>query len=212
MKKIALFALAVAAVGANAQTFAGGGMTLPPVGTGGSLNSDSTTSSSATVSGVGTGALDISVLVNGLTHTWPDDLDFVLVSPTGKGLILMSDAGGSTDVSGLSVGFSDSGSGPAPDSTVLGSGPYTASNYGTGDTWYTTGTTLLSFTEVSNFAGFLGDNADGSWTLWVRDDAGGDIGSISDWSITFTTVPEPTTMALFGLGAAAIAARRRRSK
>ena len=36
--------------------------------------------------------------INGLSHTYPDDIDMLLVSPSGQNAIFMSDAGGSFDV------------------------------------------------------------------------------------------------------------------
>lgn len=64
---------------------------------------------------------------------------------------------------------------------------------------------------------FDGENAPGTWTLLVRDDAGGDTGSLNGWGIDFTgtgvAVPEPATTALFSLGIVAIGfARRRRCR
>ena len=37
---------------------------------------------------------DVNVQINGLSHTYPDDIDMLLVSPGGQNAIFMSDAGG----------------------------------------------------------------------------------------------------------------------
>src|SRR5262245_55784467 len=44
----------------------------------------------------------------GFSHASPQDVDAMLVSPTGTNLLFMSDAGGSTSVSGLTLTFRDS--------------------------------------------------------------------------------------------------------
>ncbi len=36
---------------------------------------------------------DVNVTLGGLTHTYPDDLDFLLVGPGGQQATIMSDAG-----------------------------------------------------------------------------------------------------------------------
>ena len=42
-----------------------------------------------------TGAIsDVNVPLTGLSHTYPDDIDMLLVSPGGQNAIFMSDAGG----------------------------------------------------------------------------------------------------------------------
>ena len=64
---------------------------------------------------------------------------------------------------------------------------------------------------------FNGTNANGTWSLYVLDDAGGDIGSISGgWDLTITddeitgVIPEPTTALLLGAGLIALVAARAR--
>src|SRR5689334_13351524 len=42
-----------------------------------------------------------------LTHSFPDDLNFLLVSPTGQALQVMSNAGGSAGISNCALNFSD---------------------------------------------------------------------------------------------------------
>lgn len=56
---------------------------------------------------------------------------------------------------------------------------------------------------------FDGDNAAGNWTLFVADLSTGGQHELVSWSITLTTVPEPSAL-LLGLGALPLAFRRRR--
>ena len=50
---------------------------------------------------------DVNLQLNGLTHTEADDLDVLLVGPTGADAIVMSDAGGTTDISGVTLTLDD---------------------------------------------------------------------------------------------------------
>ncbi len=45
--------------------------------------------------------------LTGLSHTYPDDIDMLLVSPGGQNAIVFSDAGGSTDVVNCNVTLDD---------------------------------------------------------------------------------------------------------
>jgi subtilisin-like proprotein convertase family protein len=58
---------------------------------------------------------------------------------------------------------------------------------------------------------FAGGNPDGQWTLFLADLASGPPSTVVSWSLDIVTVPEPSTLALAGLGgmAALIASRRR---
>src|SRR5438034_5437096 len=73
----------------------------------------------------------IEVFVD-LTHGNPDDLDILLVGPTGKSVLLMSDAGGTTDLNETTVDFRD-GAAALPDTGAITEGPFRPTNYGSGD-------------------------------------------------------------------------------
>lgn len=124
----------------------------------------------------------ISVKINSITHSWVSDLEVVLVAPTGERLLLMEGIGGSGD-DVIDAVFTDVASGP-----ISGAAPFTG-------TWQplpsTTGVLCTQTNPtISTFAEIGGGDVvpDGTWTLEVQDNAGGDGGSIDSWEITF---PEP---------------------
>ena len=65
---------------------------------------------------------DVNVHLQGLTHTAPDDLDLLLVGPGGENAIVMSDAGGGSAVTNLSLVLDDEAGAPLPDETQLVNG------------------------------------------------------------------------------------------
>ena len=62
----------------------------------------------------------VTVTLKQLSHTFPDDVDVLLVGPTGQTVILMSDATGSTDWVGQTYIFDSAASALLPDGTVRG--------------------------------------------------------------------------------------------
>lgn len=80
------------------------------------------------------------------------------------------------------------------------------------------GTSLVSGTyrPVESFTDLLGDNPLGTWTLTVRDTAGQDPLTLNSWQLDITTtdatVPEPSTLALLGLGMTGLVFRATRRK
>ena len=151
-----------------------GTVTIPASGTSGSAGPYPST---ITVPARTTAVTKVTATLS-LTHTYPADVDILLVGPTGESVVLMSDAGGGTDVAGVSLTFDDTG--PSLGSP-LGSGTFQPTNSGSGDTFpspapqTTPGTTL---------AAFNGLNPTGIWSLYVQDDAGQDSGSLATgWSL-----------------------------
>src|SRR6266508_1906852 len=142
--------------------------------------------------GLGT-VTKVTVTINSLTHTFPDDLDFLLVGPAGQNAIIMSDAGGSLDVSNVVVTLDDAAAIPLPDSAQIISGTYQPTNYGTGDTWPAPAPAPLGGSALSIFNG---TDPNGTWSLYLVDDAGGDLGMIAGgWTLTITSFgpcPTPT--------------------
>jgi hypothetical protein len=140
---------------------------------------------------------DISFDLNNLSHTIPDDLDFLLVGPGGRNLEFWSDAGGGTDIVNGDFTIRDSGASLLPDTTVIASGTYKPTDYAStggselANNWGLSPSITINHpgavgtaTFASAFGGVWIDNS--TWTLYVRDDAGGDVGSLGNWGFTIT--------------------------
>ncbi len=132
------------------------------------------------------------------SHANPDDLDVALVSPNGTAVHLFSDAcGADADFQTLrfdddaSVGFL-SNPGPCDQSLT-----YSPSNFD-GDPGAGVETDIYSppgpdgATTLNALSFFDGGPSGGSWRLFGMDDATGNGGSITSWSLTLDfTPPEP---------------------
>lgn len=129
----------------------------------------------------------VSVTLYELSHTWPDDLDILLVGPDGQKVMLMSDAGGSSDLNNVVLTFDDMAPDFLPDSGQIVSGRYKPTDYQPGDSLDPPAPAAPYATELSVFNGTV---PNGTWSLFVFDDAGGDRGRIAQgWDLTITTNP-----------------------
>jgi len=129
-----------------------------------------------------------------MNHTFPDDIDVLLVGPGGQRLLLMSDAGGAADLVNVNLTFDDMAASTLPDGTQITSGTFRPSNFGTGDT-FPAPAPAGPYTDPQLLSVFNGVNPNGTWSLYVVDDVGGDIGNINmGWELNITTsAPSCTT-------------------
>ncbi|MGB0423499.1 MAG: hypothetical protein ACPGED_04230, partial [Flavobacteriales bacterium] len=139
-------------------------------------------SSDIVVAGAPVAIENMSVTLTGVTHTFPSDMDVMLVAPNGDNFIFMSDAIGGNDIVAVDFTFADFAA-SALDATTLTSGVYQPTNVGAGDVL--PGVAPLDQGNVSLVGAFGGDDANGTWTIFVADDAGGDAGDITGWEISF---------------------------
>jgi subtilisin-like proprotein convertase family protein len=154
------------------------------------------------VSGLGT-ITDVNVTLTGFNHTFPDDVDVLLVGPGGQSVILMSDAGQSDDAVDLTFTFDDEAAALLSEGGALASGSYQPSNFsespgtfcndpGQGTDTYAAPAPAGPY--GSTLAAFDGANANGTWSLYVVDDCEFQVGSISGgWSLDITG-PDPVQM------------------
>lgn len=142
---------------------------IPVTGTGGFPCTGGPTESVIAVAEMGLIGTDYeidNVEIN-LTHTFDGDLEISLVSPEGTSLDLSSDNGLNGDNFTNTV-FQDGGANIVGNSGA----PFTGVYAPEGGTFAST---------------FAGEEVNGNWTLSICDDAGGDVGTLLDFSLTLST-------------------------
>ena len=130
-------------------------------------------SGSVGVAGMGGYVCDVSVRAN-ILHTFAADLDITLTSPSGSVVTLTTDNGAGSDNVFAPTLWSDDAS-PGAGGAKL-----------TTDTTYVDLVAKNSLTPEESLGTFRGEPANGTWTLRVSDDLGGDVGTC-DWAVTITT-------------------------
>ncbi|HWI58968.1 MAG TPA: proprotein convertase P-domain-containing protein, partial [Bacillota bacterium] len=142
--------------------------------------------SEVTVSGLAGRIQQATVTLHGLSHTWPDDLDILLVSPSGASVLLLSDAGGGNNVTNLTLTFDANAANLLPDDGPLNSGTWQPSLYENDTPFPAPAPATASANSLSALAG---TDPNGSWKLFVMDDYGSDDGGVitGDWRLTLVT-------------------------
>jgi hypothetical protein len=142
--------------------------------------------SAIAVSGLTGNVTKVTATLTNFSHEFPSDVDVVLVGPGGQYVILMSDAGGTVAVTNRVLTFDDAAASTVP--SGAGSGTYKPTNTAGPDTFPSPGPGAI--TQINPvLSTFNSLNPNGTWNLYVVDDATPDGGSIAGWSITITTVP-----------------------
>jgi subtilisin-like proprotein convertase family protein len=148
--------------------------------------------SSIAVSGF-TGSIGkITVRLTNFSHTFPADIDVLLVSPSGKKVVLMSNAGSGNSVSGITLTFDDGAASSL--GSVLATGTFKPTALD--DLSNSLPAPAPAGPYQNTLSAFTGGSPNGTWQLWVRDEAGGDSGSIGSWSLSIA----PNTSLTGGAG------------
>ncbi|MEM9827093.1 MAG: proprotein convertase P-domain-containing protein, partial [Planctomycetota bacterium] len=106
---------------------------------------------------------NLDVLINA-SHTYTGDVSMVLVAPDGTRVELIDQRGGGGD-NFTQTRFDDDAASSIADAFA----PFTG-----------------SFTPEEPLSGFNGIDGNGTWTLEVTDSAGGDTGTLQDWTLLFS--------------------------
>ena len=141
--------------------------------------------SSINISGIDGVVSKVTVTLTNFSHAFPNDLEMLLVGPSGQNTLLMASAGGATAVTNLTLTFDD-----AAPAAIPRNGPLVS---GTNQT--------LDFALVAPFPGpapagpyptvlgaFNASSPNGIWSLYVLDDSPGDAGNIGGWNLNVSTV------------------------
>lgn len=162
-----------------------------------------TTTSTVTVAGPGKITKVVANLEN-LDSDFAVSLDFLLESPSGKYVVLMSDSCGTGTLNNYDFVFDDAFSNLA-NSNEMSCDPVNQkpNNFdgGSADVW----DSAPGAVPGPLLSHFNGDNATGAWTLHVEeDDAFGDTHSLEGWGLSITTDgPSFTRIPATGTGGAA---------
>ena len=147
--------------------------------------------SNISVTGLPKGITDVNVTLSSLDHSFPDNIDVMLVGPGGQSVILMSDVGGGDDVSGVNLTLDDQAASNLPNSSTLTSGSYRPTNDNPSPDDFAA-PAPSSALATSTLSSFNTTNPNGTWRLFVMDDAASDTGDFSGgWSLQITTADVP---------------------
>jgi len=144
--------------------------------------------------------LDIELIIDDLPHTCVPDLHIDLTSPSGTTVTLIR----SFPEGGIFIGLGcpDDFSGTVLDDQA-------ATNLRDGIAPFTGSYNIEHASVVTNpLSQFVGESAEGTWTLFVYDNADGDIGTLNAWSLQIRqsqSLLEIPTLSSWGLALLALA-------
>src|SRR5688572_1765396 len=111
--------------------------------------------------------VNVSLTLSNLSHQFPDDIDILLVSPSGDAVVVVSDAFGFSPMTDRTFTLSDQAEEFLPDVGFPIKPVYKPTNYELSDTF-------PAPAPMGPYAGvmsaFNGKNANGDWKLYILDD------------------------------------------
>ncbi len=134
--------------------------------------------STLAVSGV-TNRLCKAVIRSSITHSFSADMDITLTSPAGTVVTLTTDNGAGNDNTYNGTTWDD-------DANPAGQVPYTTNNGMATDHAYANLITATPLVVEESMGAFMGEDANGTWTLTISDDLAGDGGNLTSWALDLT--------------------------
>jgi|SRR5215208_2620540 subtilisin-like proprotein convertase family protein len=131
---------------------------------------------------------DVNVVLRGFSHTFPEDVDMLLIGPSGNlNAILMSDVGAGEDVRNKTLALDDQATDSLPDSSQITRGTFQPVDYDTEPGDIDTFPSAPIQGVGSALSIFNNTNPNGTWRLYVVDDANADVGQLRGWALEITT-------------------------
>jgi subtilisin-like proprotein convertase family protein len=151
------------------------------------------------LTGASTFVVKVTVTLKNVSHAFDGDIEALLVGPAGQNLTVVSDAG-TAAITNLTVNLDDAAAGslPAAGSWAAANSTITVkpTNYSelTPDSFPAPAPAVSAATALSTFNA---TNPNGTWSLYVKDDAAPDAGSIAGgWCLNFTFDTTPPTVSI----------------
>jgi len=144
------------------------------------------------VSGLTGTVAGLMVTLSNVSHAFPDDIEVLLVGPTGEEMVLMSDAGGHFSIANTTINFADTNAAALPDSATINAGSYRPTSYNSTPAVFPAPAPPPPYNHaapagmatLSNV--FNGTTPNGTWSLYVVDDVAGNSGAINGgWCLAF---------------------------
>ena len=138
---------------------------------------------------------DLDVRIDGIFHSYPDDMEIVLQKVDGPTISLMSDACGAA-ATAYGWTWNDEAAVSMPDAGPCTSPSYRPSSPEGGDSLPAPAPAGPYSTSLSAF-----DLIDprGEWRMWIADDSAGDEGFFTNrFTLTYTTRPRAATLGRHG--------------
>jgi hypothetical protein len=136
----------------------------------------------------------LTVTLTNLSHTYANDISILLVGPAGQAVMLMCDTGGGNPVNNAILTFSDAAPAFLPASSPIVSGVYKPTDYDQDDLMPVPAPLGPYSTNLSTF---YASDPNGTWSLYVVDDALVDTGVIAGgWSLALAWQSTPLAVQL----------------
>ncbi len=143
----------------------------------------------------------LAVTLSNMSHSFPNDIQVLLVGPSGQDIVLVGGTGASYAITNVTLTFDDAAPALLPGSSQITNGTFKPTDYGL----------ALPFPlpapappyAATLAAAFDGTAPNGTWALYVFDNDPGDSGSIaSGWSLNLTAVNPVNSAADLAVGLA----------